>query len=342
MKDYRKQLTLLPHKWQNVGFVVLAIILVCMVPYIILNKRGVYPDVLAYFWVAGHILLSLALLLICFSGEKEEDEYIMSARYRSLTIVVFIFFISEIITQMISGGRLLSNTVFQHIGMTVSEHHYYLVEHKSFIGIVYRIAGTIANIIHLQILYIVVLKLFVRLGKGNRYESLLFSFRYKRPGWILIISSLILILIVVYYMGHVLVNNIGDIMQRSVRDRYIKIYMLVSRILVVIPFFGLMLVCMSKEEQEDEFVRHIRVRTLASFVILFILVTFFYRIVWGVDFLIIRNRTMAQIPIHLDNVLSGICNIIIKITYPPFLALVYALVLRKVLAKNLIESGNEE
>ena len=342
MKDYMKHLTLLPHKWQNVGFVALAIILVCMVPFVILNNRDVARDLMTYCWVIGNILLSISLMLVCFSGEKEEDEFIMSARYRVLTIVIFIFFISNIITQMISGGKLLSNTVFQYIGMTVSEQHYSLIEPKSFLGIIYRIAGTVSNYNYLQVFYIVLLKLFVRLGKGNRYESLLFPCRYKKAGWIMIIVSLILIPIVIYYMGHVLVNNIGDIMDRSERESYIKVYMIVSRVLAVIPFIGLMLVCMSKEEQEDEFLRHIRVSTLALFVIFFILTTFIYRVSWGIDFLISTGRSLAQIPIHLHKALTCCNNICLFITYPPVLALAYALVLKKVLSKNLKESSNEE
>ena len=342
MRDYKKHLTLLPHKWQMVGFVGLAIILVCMVPFFILNKRGEFQNLMTYCWVAGNILLSIALLLICFSTEKVEDEYIMSVRYRSLTIVVFIFFIAEIITQMISGGRFLSNTVFDYIGMTVNEQHYSLIEPNSFRGIVYRIAGMLSNYNHLQVLYIVILKLFVRLGKGNSFESILLPYQYKKPGWIMMTVSLILIPIVVYYLGHVLVYNIGDVMDRVVRERYIKTYMIVSRILVVIPFIGLMLVCMSKEEHEDEFLRHIRVRTMAFFVILFILITFIYRVSWGVDLLISRGRPLAQMPIHLHNALMFFDKVCLFVTYPPMMALTYALVLRKVLSNNLKESGDEK
>ena len=342
MRDYKKHLTLLPHKWQMVGLVMLAIILVCMVPFFILNKRAEFRDLMTYCWVVGNILLSIALLLTCFSAEKVEDEYIMSARYRSLTIVVFIFFIAEIITQMISGGRLLSNTVFEYIGMTVSEEHYSMIEPNSFRGIIYRIAGMLSNYNYLQVFYIVILKLFVRLGKGNSFESILLPYQYKKPGWIMMTVSLILIPIVVYYLGHVLVYNIGDVMDRVVRESYIKTYMIVSRILVVIPFIGLMLVCMSKEEHEDEFLRHIRVRTLAFFVILFILITFIYRVSWGVEFLISRGRSLAQVPIHLRNTLMHFNRVCLFVTYPPLLALAYALVLRKVLSKNLTESSNEE
>ena len=342
MRDYRKHLTLLPHKWQNVGFVALATILVCFVPFVILNNRGVAQDLLAYLGAAGYILLSLSLMLICFSREKEEDEFIMSARYRVLTIVIFIFFISNIITQMISGGKLLSNTVFSYIGMTVSEQHYTLIEPKSFWGIIYRIAGTVSNYIYLQVFYVVLLKLFVRLGKGNSFESILLPYRYKKPGWILIIVSLILIPIVVYYLGHVLVYNIDDISNHSDRESYIKVYMIVSRILAVIPFIGLMLVCMSKEDQEDEFLCHIRIRTLVFFVFIFILITFLYRISWSIQYLISRGGTLTQVNFHIINLLTIFNNICLFVTYPPVMALTYALVLRKVLAKNLIESSNEE
>lgn len=80
MRDYKKHLTLLPHKWQVVGFVMLATIAICFVPFYFLQQQYSHELWPIYLYLAGDFVLSAALLMLCLSQEKVEDEYIMSVR----------------------------------------------------------------------------------------------------------------------------------------------------------------------------------------------------------------------------------------------------------------------
>ena len=113
MRDYKKHLTLLPHKWQVVGFVMLAVVAVCFVPFYFLQHRHSNELWPIYLYLAGDFVLGAALLMICLSQEKVEDEYIMSVRFRALTIAAIIFFIANVFSEMVYG-RLLQFMIKDH------------------------------------------------------------------------------------------------------------------------------------------------------------------------------------------------------------------------------------
>lgn len=342
MRDYKKHLTLLPHKWQNVGFVLLAIVAVCSVLYYCLHGRPEEQITLGRLLIVGDLLLSVSLLLVCFSGEKFEDEYISSARYRALTVVVFLLFVSRATADMISGGYLLSNTVFDAVGQMVNEHRFFVVDNSLFMRIVYKSTYWLSNVYVLALLYIVILKLMVRLGNGSGFKSILFPYRYKKAGWYILLISAVLIPLVIYYLGHVLVNNMDVIGRTPDRKIYIKTYIIVSRLIVLLPYVGLLMVCLSREQQEDEFISHVRVRMLAYFVIYYLIALFIVRQCEFSMGLMVAKHGGNWHPDVSYFIIGGIGNILYRLTWVPLIALVYTLVLRKVLSKNLIESSNEE
>ena len=342
MRDYRKHLTLLPHKWQVVGFVALVIVVVCSVLYLCLHGR---PDDQVFFTRllrTGDLILTVCLLLVCFSGEKVEDEYITSARYRALTIVVFLLFVSRATKEMITGGYLLSNTVFDAIGQMVNESRFSVVDNSLFMRIVYKSTYWLSNHYVLALLYIVILKLMVRFGNGNGFKSMLLPFRCKKAGWYILLISAVLIPLVIYYLGHVLVENMDVIGRTPDRRIYIKTYFTVSRLIVLLPYVGLLMVCLSREEQEDEFISHIRVRMLAYFVIYYLIALFVVKQCEFSMSMMYAKHGANWNPGALYYIVGGIGNILYWLTWVPFIALVYTLVLKKVLSKNLIESSNEE
>lgn len=342
MRDYKKHLTLLPHKWQNVGFVALAIVAVCFLLLIRLHGRFESQIVFGRLFVACSLLLSVCLLLVCFSRESVEDEYIDSARYRALTIVVVLLFVSRATAEMISGGYLLSDTVYNAIGQMVNESRLSLVDKSLFVRFVYKLSWWLSNNHVLALLYIVLLKLMVRLGNGNGFKSMLMPYRYKKAGWFILIASAILIPLVVYYLGHVLVNNMDVIGRTPDRQKYIKIYITVSRLIVLLPYIGLLMVCLSKEEQEDEFIRHIRVRMLAYFVIYYLIATFISKQCEFSTSLMFAKHGGTWHPGVSYFIIGGIGTIFYRLTWVPLVALVYSLVLKRVLSNNLKESSNEE
>lgn len=342
MRDYRKHLTLLPHKWQIVGFVALAIVAVCSVLYLCLHGRPNDQLVFGRLIRTADLLLSVSLLLVCFSGEKVEDEYITSARYRALTIVVFIFFISRATVDMISGGYLLSDTVYDAIGQMVNEQRLSWVDNSMFVRFVYKATYWLSDFYVLALLYIVLLKMMVRFGNGNGFKSILLPYRCKKAGWRILIISAVLIPLVIYYLGHVLVNNMDVIGRTPDRQVYIKIYITVSRLIVLLPYIGLLMVCLSHEEQEDEFISHIRVRMLAYFVIYYLIASFISKQCEFSTGLMFAKHGGYWHPGASYFIIGGIGDILYRLTWVPLLALVYTLVLKKVLSKNLKESGNEE
>ena len=70
MRDYKKHLTLLPHKWQVVGFAMLAVVVICFVPFYFLQQQYSHELCPIYLYLAGDFVLSAALLMICLSKEK--------------------------------------------------------------------------------------------------------------------------------------------------------------------------------------------------------------------------------------------------------------------------------
>jgi hypothetical protein len=212
---------------------------------------------------------------------------------------------------------------------------------------IFLIAAYASNLVLLQLFYILLLKIIVRTGKGIGFESILLPYSYKKTGWWILIISAILIPAVLYYIGHILPDNMGNVMERSAdRQAFIRLYVTVCRIIAPIPYIGILLVCLSKEKQEDEFIQHIRVRILAFFVIYYLIAGFLRK---HTDFSIPILITMKTQGTGLRGAAFTVYNVILRIggllgrlTWVPLVSVVYALVLRKVLSKNLIESSNEE
>ena len=102
------------------------------------------------------------------------------------------------------------------------------------------------------------------------------------------------------------------------------------------------MVCLSREEQEDEFIRHIRVRLLVIFVIAYALLSLFevLNIAGRHLYSVIEQPTIENHGYYLYSHISG--QLLLWLTWIPGLSVVYALVLRKVLSNNLKESNDEE
>ena len=342
MRDYRKHLTLLPHKWQNVGFVALAIVAVCSALYLCLHGMPENQITYGRLLRTGDLLLTFSVLLVCLSGEKVEDEYITSARYRALTIVVFLLFFSGATKEMITGGYILSDTVFDAVGQMVNESRFSILDNSASVRLLYKVTYWMSNFYVLALLYMVLLKMMVRFGNGNGFKSILLPYRCKKAGWRILIASAVLIPLVIYYLGNVLVCNMDVIGRTPDRQVYIKIYTTVSRFIVLLPYIGLLMVCLSREEQEDEFISHIRVRMLAYFIIYYLIAELIAKqCTFSMSMMMVKHQGSWN-PGASYYIIGGIGNFLNRLTWVPLVALVYALVLRKVLSKNLKESSNEE
>ena len=106
---------------------------------------------------------------------------------------------------------------------------------------------------------------------------------------------------------------------------------------MIISFIGLLLAGLSREKQEDEFIRHIRVRTLIYFVIVCLIIGYVHSLSENM-YQVYLMRSMKTI-----SYIGAISLLILRlVSWLPFAAVVYSLVLRKVLSNNLKESGNEE
>lgn len=328
MRDYKKHLTLLPHKWQVVGFVMLATIAICFVPFYFLQQQYSHELWPIYLYLAGDFVLSAALLMLCLSQEKVEDEYIMSVRFRALTIAAIIFFIANVLSEMVYG-RLLPFMIKDHF-----EYHWSDIYFKNgeigqwtVIGYVIRWVNYLLSINLIQFIYILILKVMVRLGKGNIMKSYLLPHRYKKAGWWLLVVSALLIPVSLKVMNDVL-DWVNGSPETSCK------YLAVSRVIVLLICISVFLVCMSKEEYEDEYIRSIRARVLAYYVIFYVIISFIVRHYSNVAIFAMDLTEIKEIELlyHIGRF----------VVWTPFAAVLYALVLRKVLSNNVKESSNEE
>ena len=336
MRDYKKHLTLLPHKWQVIGAVTLAVAVVYYGIMFSLRDQFNGQNWFAMCVLSARFLLGLSLLLICFSKESVEDEYIASARYRALIISVFIFIIGWAIVQMTVQGPNLARHVIRITGMKESEQELFKSIFDTKLGGVYRVIANIVEVNSIELIYIVLLKILVRTGKAGGYDSLLLPYRYKKTGWWILIVSLIIISAVLFIMGHTEADVLG-----ADRYNYIRTYVTVCRIMVVFPYIGLMIICLTKEQQEDEFIRHIRVRVLALFVIIYVVSTFFLKQSFFATIVYITANN-HRVEGHLYDIIQLLERLFRLLSFVPLLSVVYALVLRKVLSNNLKESNDEK
>ena len=336
MRDYKKHLTLLPHKWQVIGAVTLAVAVVYYGILFSLRDQFNGQNWFAMCVLSARFLLGLSLLLICFSKESVEDEYIASARYRALIISVFIFIIGWAIVQMTVQGPNLARHVIRITGMKESEQELFKSIFDTKLGGVYRVIANIVEVNSIELIYIVLLKILVRTGKAGGYDSLLLPYRYKKTGWWILIVSLIMISAVLFIMGHTEADVLG-----TDRYNYIRTYVTVCRIMVVFPYIGLMIICLTKEQQEDEFIRHIRVRVLALFVIIYVVSTFFLKQSFFATIVYITANN-HRVEGHLYDIIQLLERLFRLLSFVPLLSVVYALVLKKVLSNNLKECNDEK
>lgn len=325
MRDYKKHLTLLPHKWQTGALFaagVLAVVYYCLFAYTIRSLE--HPsDTYRLYWLGiVHLPVSVALMIACLSKEKEEDEYISSVRYRALAIAMFLFFVLRASGEMMYGS--LHSFVFHPFfaGMRIQGE---LLGPGTF-RIIRNIIAILGSANFTMVIYIILVKVLKRFGVENGNKSLLLPNSCRKAGWYVFIISLVVIAAIV-----ILNAKLGH------SDELYENHTTLLRLMILIPYIALVFICLSREKQEDEFIRLIRVRILIFFAIFYLVAGIIYGLsenLWQLyQFRTMNNRAyVAQLFVLIMRLLSWF----------PLLAVVYSQVLKKVLAKNTIESGNEE
>ncbi|MBO7587897.1 MAG: hypothetical protein J6T18_00535 [Bacteroidaceae bacterium] len=340
MRDYRKHLTLLPHRWQAWALFAAGVLaVVYWVLFFFIRKTGMtVKDATIHLYLLGieHVFVSVALMIACLSKEEFEDEYVTSVRYRALTISLFMLFIVRAIVEMIYGP--IHNLVFSPTFNYQSTVLRSIIE-APILGKIYRALRYLCNSNIMMLCYLLLLKILKRTGGGNSYGSLLLPCTYKKGGWYILAVSMILIpallvfvFVIWYKRGDAAFWNGG----KSFWDVY-EANTALFRLIILLPYIAIILICLSKEKQEDEFIRHIRVRTLICFVIIYLIIGYVHSLSENM-YQVYLMRSMKTI-----SYIGVIPLLILRLaSWLPFAAVVYSLVLRKVLSNNLKESGNEE
>ena len=325
MRDYRKHLTLLPHKWQAIALFaagVLAVVYYCQFFYTIRLMSLPIGTYRLYWLGILHLPVSVALMIACLSKEKEEDEYISSVRYRALAIAMFLFFVLRASGEMMYGS--LHSFVFHPFfaGMNVQAE---LLGPGTF-RIIRNIIAILGSVNFTMVIYIILVKVLKRFGVENGNKSLLLPNSCRKAGWYVFIISLVVIAAIV-----ILNAKLGH------SDELYENHTTLLRLMILIPYIALVFICLSREKQEDEFIRLIRVRILIYFAIFYLVAGIIYGLsenLWQ----LYQFRTGKD-----DQYVAMFFALIMRLlSWFPLMAPVYALVLRRVLAKNTIESGNEE
>ena len=335
MRDYKKHFTLLPHKWQVIGLVVYAVMFACEVIQDTVLKQYEGENWYTYAEMAVFVLAISSMLVACFSQESAEDEYVMAVRYRALTITVMVLIVSCGITEIIIW-RFHRFTTFQTVSMMKGEGDGFLLWKYPFFDHLLSIHGyfTTSN---LELLYIVLLKILKRVGNGAVYSSLLLPNRYKKTGWWLLGITIVLVPVTI------LINKYVNVLCWYGKMLWlVKLYLWVCLILPLVAYTGVFMVCLSREQQEDEFIKHIRVRLLVVFVIVYALLTcfenlndagrYFYRVIAQPE---IEDHYGYYLYSHISR------QLLLWLTWIPGVSVVYALVLKYVLWKNTKESSIE-
>ena len=322
MRDYKKKLTLLPHKWQVYGFELLVVLAVLFaVLYLNQGKLATHNNLFTKLWGVSDILFALTLLVICFSQEKIEDEYTTSVRYRAVTISIIVLFIARCTLEMFYGPihtAIIPKTDF----INDAKWEFMLKIHGNLLN---RIAGILSQPNVIQIVYIILLKTLLHTGGGNIYRSLLLPHKYKKAGWIMLIASFAVI------ATYIIVTRIHFTLKADFTMQ--DVFNPIVRILPLFPYISIFLICLSREEQEDEFISHIRIRLLAFFAILFVLASFFSRERFWFDMLIERHYYTFKPVLALIRLFDVLIRypfvLMIKaISWIPALAIIYSFVLK--------------
>ena len=124
---------LLPHKWQIVGGWLLIAYVIGDILFVfnqISAICGIYPMMM---W----IVLYIAIMLLCLSKEKNDDEYIRSLRSRLAIIVIALAFIVSIIGQTLDlyAIHYARNLITWRCNLLV-----YFISNPVFYGIFYIVA----------------------------------------------------------------------------------------------------------------------------------------------------------------------------------------------------------
>ena len=342
MRDYRKHLTLLPHKWQAWALFAAGVLaVVYWVLFFFIRRTDMTVGIATttkHLYLLGieHVFVSVALMIACLSKEEYEDEYVMSVRYRALTILLFVLFIARAIVEMIYGP--IHNIVFSPTFNYQSTVLRSIIE-APILGKVYRVIRYLCNSNIMMLCYLLLLKILKRTGGGNSYGTLLLPYSYKKGGWYTLAVSLILIPALIVFV-FVIWYKRGDAGFWNGGKSFWDVYeanTALFRLIILLPYIAIILICLSKEKQEDEFIRHIRVRTLICFVIIYLIIGYVHALS--------ENMYQLYLMRNMKSVLyiGAIPLLILRLaSWLPFAAVVYALVLRKVLSNNLKESSNEE
>ena len=347
MRDYKKHLTLLPHRWQVVGIIASCIVLVPL--FILHHKMSVLlpviwetqkplPEYNALLPWANltNILASVFLMICCLSKEREEDEYTTSVRYRALTIAVIVFFLSRAFGEMIYGGfHRISNGIFSitfNLPVSNDPIRDHLIGSTGLV-VLDRIVGFFSSLINIQILYLILLKVLKKVGNKTRYDSILLPYRCKKIGWWMLPFSLLLFPLFIFILLYPFRDG-------GTPDAVSGPYHTIMRLIILLPYTAIILICLSRERQEDEFIRHIRARILAYFAIYYLVATFIFgRVLY---FLAISSTRVSQSGFSWGYAYQWASSILPMLIWVPLVAVVYALVLRKVLSNNLKESNDEK
>lgn len=336
MKDYRKHLTLLPHRWQVIGLVVCAVIFACEIALYTVLKQDVGEDWLQIIEEILTVLYCPFLLVACLSQEGTEDEYVRAVRYRALTITAMILILSSGMAEFI-GWRFQKFTILRTVPLMKGEADGFMLWNYPVLEHLLGIFGYFRFAANLELLYIVLLKVLKRVGVGTVYSSLLLPNRYRKTGWWLLGVTLVLVPVTI------LINKYVNVLCWYGKMLWlVKLYLWVCLLLPLAAYTGVFMVCLSKEKQEDEFIRHIRVRLLVIFVIAYALLSCLENLNVAGRYL---YRVLAQ-PTFEDNHGYYLYSIISRhlllwLTWIPGLSVLYALVLRIVLYKNMKESSIE-
>ena len=335
MRDYKKHLTLLPHKWQVIGLVVFAVVFAYEWVQDTLLKQFDGNLWYAYLEIVTWVLGCASILVACLSQEKTEDEYVTSVRYRALTISVIIFLVARAITEVI-GWQFHRYTIIPTATMMGSRGDGFMLWNYPVFDSILTVTQYFRSVTELEIIYILLVKILKRIGSGTGYASLLLPYKYKKTGWILLGVTVVLM------PAAIIVNKYVNVLCWYGKMEWLVIlYLIACLLLTLLEYVGVFLVCLSKQQQEDEFIRHIRVRLLVFFVIAYAIVDF-------ADVLNNAGRAIHRVVSEPDpssgyflySVVSR--KILMWLRWIPGVALVYSLVLKMVLSKNLKESSNEE
>ena len=196
-----------------------------------------------------------------------------------------------------------------------------------------RIAAFFASLPNIQILYIVLLKILKRIGNGVRYRSIMLPHRCRKTGWWVLAASIIVIPISIY----LLIKSFSNVDPYEVKDTYKA----VMRLPILLPYIAIILICLSREKQDDELISQIRARLLAFFAIYYMVMSF---VSTGVLHVLATaaNNAATDNGIGIIYCFHITSTIFSTLLWVPLIAVIYSLVLRKVLSNNLKESCNEE